>query len=164
MALLVEESHFRSSLPLLSEDTRGASRAVTVPSGPVPILYPRAPRGVNLVMRSWLCPAEEHPEPAPLRFVSKSDEPYFKLEAAEPQPAGACYLLEDTIETWRLEEGEYDYHVRWTPPEGQEALEGRVSFEVAPPDPDAPTPPLGEGESDPTAGLHPASDRAAPAS
>jgi len=131
VVLVSEQRHLDAPLPLVRDDGAQAIAATDVRSGPVPAGAAPRPPGELLTVVSLLCGKDARAGEDVLRYVSKDETPLFKFDVAEVEPAGACVRLVDVVETWRLVEGAYCYHVRWEDPATGAPLTAVADFEVS---------------------------------
>jgi hypothetical protein len=130
--LISDERHLDAPLPLLSDGGAQTFAAKELRSGPVPAGGAPLPPGELLTVVSLLCGADARVGTADvLRYVSKDETPLFKFDVAKTEPAGSCVRLVDVVETWRLVEGGYSYHLRWAPGTSGDPLTTAAGFEVS---------------------------------
>lgn len=109
----------------------------------LPIADEPVRRGAPVEARTWVCAPKKGSEGRLLRYLVKDEEPLFRLEHADPPPAGACIELVDLLETGFLTPGEYTYRIRYSSSvaAGDEPLEGEAGFIID------------EGRPDPRSGV-----------
>ena len=109
------EQHLAAPLPLADGETAEAVAVSEIRAGPVPAGQGPVPPGRSITLVSFLCGKGARPASEQVvRYVSKDDTPLFKFERARVEPVGSCTRVVDVVETWRLAEGDYDYHLIWT--------------------------------------------------
>jgi hypothetical protein len=128
---------FMAALPALAGKETKRSSVSTIREDALPEHVGPEVSRESLEAETWLCPAAPgEGAPAPIRFVSKDGVPQYRLEAAEPRPAGGCFLYADAIDATKLPAGAYSYHFRWRDPNRTELRESKVDFVI----PAAPAP------------------------
>jgi len=126
-----------STLPLLGEagKNKTPSREATTVTAPVPsghsIVSPRD----LLEVSTWLCGRKTDTAPAGrlLRFIAAKETPILKFPDEEPEPAGRCSRITDSLELWRPTPGSYTYNVRLLAADGSEIGTATVPIEISGP-------------------------------
>jgi hypothetical protein len=68
-----------------------------------------------------------------LRYLDRGDSPAFRFGDLVRQPAGACFIVTDQVDTSRLDGGRYTYHLRWPGEAARPPTEATISFDVSDP-------------------------------
>jgi VWFA-related protein len=123
----------RTELPALKK--KGPKATHTGKAGEAPLSLAGQPvlPGAPLEAKTWICAPRKGGIGRLLRYLVKEEEPIFRMEQADPPPAGRCEELVDVIETAFLAPGEYIYRIRYSLPKENEGLEDEAAFMVVEP-------------------------------
>jgi len=88
-----------------------------------------------LEVSTWLCGRKTDTAPAGrlLRFIAAKETPILKFPDEEPEPAGRCSRITDSLELWRPTPGSYTYNVRLLAADGSEIGTATVPIEISGP-------------------------------
>jgi len=118
----------RTELPVLKKKNPEPTREGAAMEAPLPIADEPVSRGAPVEVRTWVCAPKKGGGGRLLRYLVRDEEPIFRLEHADPPPAGSCTELVDLLETRFLTPGEYTYRIRYNVAQGVEPLEDEAGF------------------------------------
>jgi hypothetical protein len=125
------QPYVTSELPLLvRKGVPAETRSKGTERGAVPVSSGSVPAGTPIEFVSWVCRDAETSElPKLQRFVSRDGKPLFRFEETTGELAGLCVRIADPIDTVKLGEGSFTYHLWWSPP-GGERVEDEIELSI----------------------------------
>jgi hypothetical protein len=127
-------SWLRTELPILKKKPDPTSAGAVV-EGPLPLSGEPVGWGNPVEVRTWVCAPNKGGAGRLLRYLVRDEEPIFRLDHADPPPAGSCTELVDVVETRFLTPGEYAYRLRYNVPQDGKMLEDEATFVLEEPPP-----------------------------